>query len=129
MAKILVLARVVAAAPLLYMGYQYVSGTAGVQPMLEGLDLPSEEQIVQALPWVEIVAGALLLLGIFPRLGALLGLAAAGLTAYAQNQAHDPWPGEPPVPAALVVAGLSLLVLLAGGGASKSSGGESARSS
>jgi len=127
MAKILLLARVVAAAPLLYMGYLHVSGSAAVGPMLEGLALPQLEHIERGLPWAEVAAGALLLLGVMPRLGALVGLAAAGLTAYAQN--HHAWEGAPPQPAALVVAGLCALVLLAGGGGkSKSSGGGGSKS-
>lgn len=121
MAKILLLARVVAAAPLLYMGYLHLSGQQAVDPMLAGLELPSAEHIAKGLPWAEAGAGVLLLLGVLPRVGALVGLAAAGLTAYAQN--HHTWEGAPPQPAALVVAGLCALVLLAGGGGRGKSGG------
>ncbi|PPF44792.1 hypothetical protein C5B85_08575 [Pseudoclavibacter sp. AY1F1] len=70
----LLILRIALGATMLLHGIQKLTttGIGGVQEMLAGLGVPLSDVAGAALPFVEIVAGALLLVGLFTRVAAAL---------------------------------------------------------
>jgi len=115
MPKLLFLARVLCAAPLLFIGLQHLTGMAPMQPILEGAGMPMPELGATIAPVIEIVAGALLLLGLFPKIAGLLAVGSMIGALYAHL--NFDWPDEPPIVLPIVVLGLAILVIARGSGA------------
>ena len=115
MSKLLTLLRLVAAVPLLGIGIQHLTGSAPILPIIEGAGMPFPELSAQAAPIAEVVAGAMLLLGIFPRLGGLIACGSMAGAIYAHLN-HD-WEDEPSIVIPIAVLVCSLLVIVAGPGA------------
>ena len=115
MSKLLLAARLAAAVPLLAIGLQHLTGAAPMQPILEGAGLPFPELGAVAAPIVEVVAGVLLLLGLFPRIGGLMamGSMAGALVAHARFD----WADEPPLVLPIAVLLFAALVTAKGPGA------------
>lgn len=115
MPKLLFLARILAGAPLLLIGIQHLTGMAPMQPILEGAGLPLPEVGAIVAPIVEVVAGALLLVGRFPALAGLMAIGSM-LGALVAHISHD-WVEEPPLALPIAVLALASLVAVRGAGA------------
>ena len=115
MSKLLTLIRLVAAVPLLGIGIQHLTGAAPILPIIEGAGMPFPELSAQAAPIAEVVAGALLLVGFFPRFGGLIACGSMAGAIYAHLN-HD-WEDEPSIVLPIVVLACSLLVIAGGAGA------------
>ena len=116
----LILPRAIAGLPLLLIGLAHVfDDAAPMRPLVEAANLPAAALLSPVAVAVEIVAGALLLLGLYARLGALLAIPAMAVAVYA-HIAIDVWPnagGEPPIALPLVVLACAAYVLVRGAGA------------
>jgi len=125
--KTLFALRVLAALPLIAIGIQHLTGMAPMQPILEGAGLPLPELSAVVAPVMEVVAGALLLVGFQARLGALL--AAGAMTGALFAHVRFDWAGEPPMvlPAAILV--MAMVVFSGGAGAASLDGRRSRASS
>lgn len=106
--------RILAAAPLLLIGIQHLTGAAPMQPILEGAGFPSPELGATLAPIVEVAGGALLLTGLFARLGGLLALGSMAGALYAHL--NFDWADEPPLLLPIAVAVFAALVVLGGAG-------------
>ena len=115
----LVLPRLVAGAPLLLIGLAHVfDSTAPMRPIVEAADLPAPALLSPLAVGAEILAGVLLLLGLYTRAGALIAVPVMAVAVYA-HFAIDTWPnaaGEPPIALPVVVALAATYVLLRGAG-------------
>lgn len=116
----LIVPRLVAGLPLLVIGLAHVfDDTAPMRPLVEAAGLPAPALLSPIAVAIEIVAGALLLLGLYARLGALIAIPAMFVAVYA-HLVIDAWPnagGEPPIALPLVVIACAGYVLLRGAGA------------
>ena len=120
MSKFLTLIRLVAAIPLLLIGIQHVTGAAPMLPILTGAGLPEPELTAQLAPFLEVAGGALLLLGLFARFGALLavGSMVGALAAHLRfDHTQFEWPDEPPIALPIAILVCALIVLAMGPGA------------
>ena len=115
MEKFLFVARVVAAVPLLGIGVQHLTGAAPMLPILEGAGVPFPEINAVLAPIGEVVAGLLLLFGVFPRVGGMMAVGSM-LGALFAHVRFD-WADEPPIALPLVVLVLAALVAAKGAGA------------
>ena len=109
------IARILIAIPLLAIGGQHLIGTAPLEPILRGANIPLPEINAIVGPFVQLIAGALLIAGYFARLGAVLTIPAMGLATYS-HLVFD-WADEPPIALPIVMIVLSLFVLWKGAGA------------
>ena len=114
MSKLLIVVRLLAAAPLLGIGIQHITGAAPMLPILEGAGFPQPELGAQFAPMIEVLAGGLLLLGLFARLGALLALGSMAGAVYAHL--NFDWEGEPSIALPVGVIVCAAIVLVAGPG-------------
>jgi putative oxidoreductase len=116
----LIAVRLVAGLPLLLIGLAHVfDDAAPMRPLVEAAGLPAASVLSPAAVGIEIVAGVLLLLGLYARLGALLAIPTMAVAAYA-HLAIDTWPnsaGEPPILLPVLVFASAAYVLLRGAGA------------
>ena len=115
MSKLLFVLRVLAALPLLAIGVQHLTGAAPMLPILEGAGFPMPELGAIVAPIVEVAAGASLLLGFFPRLGALLALGSMSGAIVAPLRFD--WADEPPIALPIAIVLVALVVLKFGAGA------------
>jgi uncharacterized membrane protein YphA (DoxX/SURF4 family) len=118
--------RLIAGLPLLAIGSQHLIGAAPLAPIIRGTPLPFPELQALAGTGTEIVAGLLLVLGLFGRLGGLLGIAAMGAALFA-HLTFEPytlaatgetfaWSDEPPIIVPLAVLLASAAVTSIGSG-------------
>lgn len=118
--RYLLMPRVVAGFPLLAIGLMHVVADGyGMRPLVEAAGLPGAAVLAPVAVAVEIAAGAMLLLGAFARVGAVLALPTMAVAAYA-HLAIDDWPnagGEPSLALPALVALGAAVVLLQGPGA------------
>ena len=117
----IILPRLVAGLPLLAIGLAHVfDDTAPMRPLVEAAGLPAAALLSPLAVAIEIVAGALLLLGLYARLGGLLTVPTMLVAIYA-HLAIDVWPNagheEPPLALPIVVLAAAVYVLLRGAGA------------
>lgn len=113
-AKHLTVIRSLSALPLILIGAQHVIGTAPILPILEGAKIPQPIFFSYLVPPLEVVAGLLLLIGLYARIGALITLPTMGVAVYA-HLVHD-WAEEPTIilPIAVFLGVLQILVSGAG---------------
>lgn len=123
--------RVLAGAPLLFFGVMHLVGAMPMEPLVEAAGLPMPSVMAILAPIAQVVAGLMLLVGVFARLGALLAIGTmAGAVVTHLKIPNDQWPmptelGPNAVGAEpafmLGLAGLivlcSIMVLLKGAGA------------
>ena len=109
------IARILVALPLLAIGTQHLIGIAPLEPILRGANIPFPAINAIVGPFVQLVAGALLIAGYFARLGAALTIPAMGLATY--THLVSDWPDEPPIALPIVMILLSVYVLWKGAGA------------
>ncbi len=118
--RLLLIPRVIAGLPLLAIGLMHVIADGyGMRPLVEAAGLPAAALLSPVAVAVEVVAGALLLLGAFARVGAALALPAMAVAAYA-HVAIEEWPnagGEPPLALPVIVALAAAVILARGAGA------------
>lgn len=116
----LIVPRLVAGIPLLFIGLAHVfDGTAPMRPLIEAADLPAAALLSPLAVSAEILAGVLLLLGLYARLGAIIAIPVMVVALYA-HIVIDVWPnaaGEPPIALPLAVAACAAYVLVRGAGA------------
>ncbi|MGE3808637.1 MAG: DoxX family membrane protein [Gemmataceae bacterium] len=128
MSKAMILFRLVAGLPLLVLGAKHFIDPQHFKNILVASELPMPEVSAIAAPVAECLAGLLLLLGVFARLGGLLGIATMAPAIYSTIQLAklDPnklpaglteVPFVPPLPVPIAVLVCSLLVVLLGAGA------------
>ncbi len=120
--------RLVAGAPLLMFGVMHFIDPASFRAILQATGIPMVEVNMIAAPLAEIVAGFMLLLGVFARIGGLLGIATMLPAIYATvvlagtNESQLPAgltqiPEVPPLPLPVIVLLASAYVLWRGAGA------------
>lgn len=113
-AKHLTVIRVLIAVPLIGIGAQHLIGTAPMQPILEGANLPLATSLALVVPILEVLVGLALVIGLFARPAALLAIVTMAVAIYA-HLVHD-WADEPVLilPIAVMVGALQILVSGAG---------------
>ncbi len=116
----LVVPRVIAGLPLLAIGLMHLMDPAlGMRPLVEGAGIPFAGVVAPVAVAAEIVAGISLLLGLWARLGALLGVATMIAAVYS-HLVIDVWPNgaenEPPLALPIVVGVAAALVAWRGAG-------------
>jgi uncharacterized membrane protein YphA (DoxX/SURF4 family) len=117
----LIIPRAVAGLPLLLIGLMHVfDSTAPMRPIVEAANIPAAAVLSPIGVAAEIVAGTLLLLGLYARLGGLIAIPAMLVAVYA-HIVIDVWPNtaqeEPPLALPLVVMACAAYVLVRGAGA------------
>ena len=113
-ARTLLLARLLAAVPLVGIGLQHLTGAAPLAPILESACLPWPELSATVAPLGQLLAGALLAVGFWARLAGLLGAVQMVVALYTQVVVD--WTEEPPLLLPIVVLAASLAVLWRGAG-------------
>ena len=126
-------ARLAAAAPLVAIGVQHLTGAAPLLPIIQGTPLPLPELNAAIGPVIQVVAGILLALGLFARVGALMGIGAmaVALFSHATFTPYVPvgatelfvWADEPPIALPLAVLAATVLVAIRGAGRLSFDGG------
>ena len=114
-AKHLTVIRSLSALPLILIGAQHVIGTAPILPIIEGARIPQPVFFSYIVPPLEVIAGLLLLIGLYARIGALITLPTMGVAMYA-HMVHD-WADEPVIVLPIAVFLGVLQVLWGGAGA------------
>ena len=117
----IILPRLVSGLPLLAIGLAHVfNPSTPMMPLVEAADLPAAAILSPIAVAAEILAGTLLLLGAYARLGALLAIPTMAVAFYA-HLVIDVWPNgasnEPPVLLPLAVLACATYVLWRGAGA------------
>ena len=72
--KHIAILRFLAGAPLLAFGVMHISGAMPMKPLIEAAGLPMPDMAAMVTPPIMIIAGLLLLLGLFARVGAVLAI-------------------------------------------------------
>jgi len=72
--KHIAILRILAGAPLLMFGIMHITGALPMKPLIEAAGLPMPDLAAMVTPPVMIIAGLLLLLGAFARVGAVLAI-------------------------------------------------------
>jgi uncharacterized membrane protein YphA (DoxX/SURF4 family) len=116
----LVLPRLIAGLPLFAIGLMHIADPGlGMQPLVEAAGFPLASILAPLAVALEVAAGAMLLLGAYARVGALLALPVMAGAVYA-HIAIDSWPNgadnEPPIVLPLAVMVCALYVLWRGAG-------------
>lgn len=117
----LIVPRVAAGLPLLAIGLAHVfDASAPMRPLVDAAGLPAAALLSPIAVAIEIVAGALLLAGLYARIGSLLALPVMVGAIYA-HLVIDVWPNaeynEPPIALPIVVLLAAAYVLVRGAGA------------
>lgn len=112
--KSVALARILISLPLLLIGGQHLVGLAPLEPILRGAGIPFPELNAIVAPFVQLLAGALLIAGYFARLGAVLTVPTMAMALYT-HLVHD-WAGEPSIALPIALMALSAFVLWKGAG-------------
>ena len=112
--------RFVAGLPLLGIGLMHVfEPSAPMRPLVDAAGLPAAAVLSPVAVAVEIIAGLLLLLGFYVRLGALLAIPAMAVAVYAHIVIGE-WPNgaenEPPIVLPMVVMACAAYLLKIGAG-------------
>jgi len=114
--------------PLLGLGVKHFVDPGHMRDILIASDLPMVELSVFAAPAAEVLAGVLLLLGLYTRIGGLLGAGAMLPAIYSTDvlskmtvdtlpEGLTEVPFVPPLPLPVMVLICSLIVIAFGGGA------------
>jgi uncharacterized membrane protein YphA (DoxX/SURF4 family) len=118
--KVLAVVRVAAGLPLLGFGLGHLAHPEAFRAVLVTAKMPYPEQSLLAAPLAECVAGSLLIVGLFARIGGFVGFAVMVPAVWATiNLQNVPVAGRPPVPhialpVAVMVCSLAALTLGAG---------------
>ncbi len=126
--KLLILPRLLAGLPLLGLGVKHFIDPGHMKSILIASGIPMVDVNVFAAPAGEVLAGVLLLLGFYPRIGGLIGAASMVVALYStvvlSKLTIDTLPGGlteipfvPPLPLPAVVLVCSLIIVALGGGA------------
>src|SRR5262245_59880150 len=117
--KFLLVLRLVAGLPLVFFGLMHLVHPDDFRAILAAGRLPHSTFSVAAVPLVEILAGLLLLAGLWTRVGAMLalGMMIPALLLTVQLLERQGAPSMPPVLVPVLVAVASVVLVLLGGGA------------
>jgi uncharacterized membrane protein YphA (DoxX/SURF4 family) len=126
--KLLVIPRVLAGLPMLGFGVLHFVKPDHFREIMIASGIPMVDVNLYAAPTALVIGGVLLLLGLFSRVGGLLGIATMAVAIYStvilSGMAVADLPGGlteipkvPPLPLPVVVTVASLVVLVLGGGA------------
>lgn len=126
--KFLIALRLLAGLPLLGFGILHFISPEHMREILVVSGIPLVEMNLFLAPAAEILAGALLLLGWYARIGGMLGIGTmlvavystvvlSQITADTLPQGVTEIPFVPPLPLPIIVLGCSFVVVLLGGGA------------
>ena len=116
----LIVPRLLAGLPLLGIGLLHVfDGSAPMEPLVEAAGFPAPDLLSPVAVALEIIAGAMLLLGLFARLGAVLAVPVMAGAVYAHLAIGD-WPNgaenEPPIVLPIAVIAGAAYVFWRGAG-------------
>jgi putative oxidoreductase len=114
----LIVPRLIAGLPLLLIGLAHVfDDSARMTPLVEAAGLPAVSLLSPTAVAIEIIAGTLLLLGLYARLGSVLAIPTMAVATYA-HLAIDIWPNpnEPPIALPLIVIACAAYILWRGAG-------------
>jgi uncharacterized membrane protein YphA (DoxX/SURF4 family) len=126
--KFVIVLRLLAGLPLLGFGLLHFVKPDHFREILIASDIPKVGLNMYAAPLAEALGGLLLVLGLFARIGGILGIATMAVAAYSTvalsglTVADLPAgltevPEVPPMPLPVMVAVASLIVVILGGGA------------
>ncbi len=126
--RVVIVPRVLAGLPLVGFGILHYLKPSHFQDILIASEIPMVELNVYAAPLFEVLGGVLLLLGLYARVGGLLGIATMGVAFYSTvvlsgmtvadlPEGLTEIPKVPPLPLPVMVAVTSLVVVILGGGA------------
>jgi uncharacterized membrane protein YphA (DoxX/SURF4 family) len=126
--KLLIIPRILAGLPMLGFGVLHFVKPDHFREIMIASGIPMVDVNLYAAPAALVIGGVLLLLGLFARVGGLLGIAAMAVAIYStvilSGMAVADLPGGlteipkvPPLPLPVVVTVASLVVLVLGGGA------------
>jgi uncharacterized membrane protein YphA (DoxX/SURF4 family) len=126
--KLLIVPRILAGLPMLGFGVMHFVKPDHFREIMIASGIPIVELNLYAAPAALVIGGVLLLLGLFSRVGGLLGIATMAVAIYStvilsgMTVADLPGglteiPKVPPLPLPVVVTVASLVVLVLGGGA------------
>ncbi len=115
--KWLLIPRILAALPLTVFGSFHLTGTSPLMEILRRAHIPFPELNFYLAPLVMVIAGLLMGLGFYARLGAVLGSVAMLVATYSKLVIEE-WPGpmEPPLALPLGVLLCCLVILVRGAG-------------
>lgn len=113
--KHMIIPRLVAGLPLAGFGTLHLLGAAPMRPILEAGGIPFVGFNAVFAPAVEVLAGVMLLLGAFARVGGALGAGVMVVALYTHIVAN--WQDEPPMVIPALVLASCLYVAWRGGGA------------
>jgi uncharacterized membrane protein YphA (DoxX/SURF4 family) len=112
--KHLVVVRVFSGGPLLAFGLMHLSGAAPMRPLLEAAGMPAPGLGAVVAPIAQIIAGLMILAGLWTRLGAVIAIGAMLGAVYTHIQIpSDGWPvssGGPQEPPLMYLA-LAIIAL------------------
>ena len=126
--KFVIVPRILAGVPLLGFGVLHFIKPDHFRDILIASDIPMVELNMYAAPAAETIGGILLLLGLFARVGGVLGIATMAVAIYTtilfsgMSVADLPGglteiPKVPPLPLPVMITVASLVVVAVGGGA------------
>jgi NADH dehydrogenase len=117
--RFLLVLRLIAGLPLIYFGVLHLVYPDEVRAILVAGRLPHSDLGVAVVPFVEILAGLLLLAGLLTRVGGMLalGVMMPTLLLTVQLMERNGAPSMPPLLVPLIVALTSVVLVLLGGGA------------
>jgi putative oxidoreductase len=126
--KLLVIPRILAGLPLLGFGVLHFVKPDHFREILIASDIPLVEMNMYAAPAAEALGGILLLLGLYARVGGLLGMATmlvaiyttvvlSGMAVADLPDGLTEIPAVPPLPLPVMISVASLVVVALGGGA------------
>jgi uncharacterized membrane protein YphA (DoxX/SURF4 family) len=126
--KFLMIPRLLAGLPLLVIGVKHFIDPGHMKSILIASEIPMVDVNVFAAPAGEVLAGVLLLIGFYPRIGGFIGAASMVVALYStvvlSKLTVDTLPAGllevpfvPPLPLPLVVLVCSLVIVALGGGA------------
>jgi uncharacterized membrane protein YphA (DoxX/SURF4 family) len=91
--KHLVVVRILAGGPLLVFGLMHLAGIAPMRPIVEAAGFPAPEMSAVLAPIGQVVAGLMILAGLFTRIGAAIAIAVMlGAVAAHIRIPSDGWP-------------------------------------
>lgn len=113
--KHLIVVRLIAGLPLVAIGLMHITGAAPMRPILDAASIPLPGINAIVAPLAQVVAGSLILIGAWARVGALLASGAMVVAIYAHLAAD--WADEPPIVLPIAVLFAALYILWRGAGA------------